>query len=54
LPIARILFDIELQSRIEDRLAIRLTVKARIQIEHGPVQIDPHFTGNLLKIPEPL
>ena len=36
LPIARILFDIGLEPRIEDRLAIGFAVKARIQIEYGP------------------
>jgi hypothetical protein len=54
LPIARILFDIGLQSRIEGRLAIGLTVKAGIQIEHGPVQLEPHFPGHPLQILEPL
>ncbi len=54
LPIARILFDIGLQPRIEDRLAIGFAVKARIQIEHSPAQIKPYFPGHSLEVLESL
>ena len=49
LPIARILFDIGLQPRIKDGLAIGFTVKARIQIEHGPVSSSPTSRATRLR-----
>jgi hypothetical protein len=54
LPIARILFDVGLQSGIEDVLAIGLTVKARIQIEDRAGNLDPHLVGDSFKGFEPL
>src|SRR6266849_8512160 len=46
LAVPGILRDVGLQPGSEDTLALGFAVKARIQIEHGPGQIEPRFAGN--------
>ena len=41
LAVARILFDVGNQPRVEDRLAIRLGIEPTIQVERRPLQLEP-------------
>src|SRR5712691_8233596 len=45
LAVARILFDVGNQPRVEDRLAIRLGIKTTIEVEVGSVEIYTHLFG---------
>ena len=49
LAVARILFDVGNQPRVEDRLAIRLGIKTTIEVEVGSVEIDTHLFGHLFQ-----
>src|SRR5712692_1125386 len=53
LSVARIFFDVGLEPRIEDALAIGFAVKARVQIEHGPAHLKTDFTGDALEVLQP-
>jgi hypothetical protein len=47
LAIARILFDVRNQPRMENALPIACGIKAAIQIELGPSEIQPDLCGHL-------
>jgi len=47
LAIARILFDVRNQPRIENALPVACGIKAAIQIEIGPSEIQPDLFGHL-------
>src|SRR5712691_4165788 len=49
LAVARMLFDVGNQPRVEDRLAIRLGIKTTIEVEVGSVEIDTHLFGHLFQ-----
>src|SRR5437588_13122706 len=49
LTVARILGDIGDQTRIEDTLPIVRRIKAAIEIEIGPSEVQPDLCGHLLQ-----
>ena len=49
LAVVRILFDVRNQPRIENALPIACGIKAAIQIERGPSELQPDLFGHLFE-----
>src|SRR5262247_1779594 len=49
LAVARILFDVGDEARIENALAIACGIKAAIEVEIGPSEIQPELFGHLFQ-----
>ena len=49
LAVARILFDVGNQASIENALPMMRRIKAAIEIERGPSEVQPDLFGHLLQ-----